>query len=107
MNGTYYQNPTFPGNNVNDSNTSSEITKQNQPYYLSVDNLIKYNKGKKVKIFVLFPNNTGKEYDGIIDTIGTDFIIIQDKINNSWLLIKKQYINYIEFNEPIIYECSD
>lgn len=103
MNGTYYQNPTFPS-----INNDKEIIEVNEKISINTfDDLINNNKGKKVKVFALYPNSTGKEYDGIIDTIGIDFVTIQDKTNNSYLLVKKQYINYIEFNEPIIYECSD
>lgn len=115
MNGSFYQNPTFPGNNyqtpqtppgnisINDvSNTSIPITME-QSY---IENILRLNKGRKVKAYVSYPDSSAwqnKIYEGIIEEAGKDHLIIYDNANNLWYLIRIIYLNYVEFMEPIIY----
>ena len=115
MNGSFYQNPTFPGNNyqtpqtppgnisINDvSNTSIPLTME-QSY---IENILRLNKGRKVKAYVSYPDSSAwqnKIYEGIIEEAGKDHLIIYDNANNLWYLIRIIYLNYVEFMEPIIY----
>ena len=117
MNGNYYQNPTFPSNNyqslnyqtppgnisINDvSNTSIPLTME-QSY---IENILRLNKGRKVKAYVSYPDSSAwqnKIYEGIIEEAGKDHLIIYDNANNLWYLIRIIYLNYVEFMEPIIY----
>ena len=115
MNGSFYQNPTFPGNNyqspqtppgnisINEvSNTSIPLTME-QSY---IENILRLNKGRKVKAYVSYPDSTAwqnKIYEGIIEEAGKDHLIIYDNANNLWYLIRIIYLNYVEFMEPIIY----
>lgn len=115
MNGSFYQNPTFPGNNyqtpqtppgnisINDvSNTSIPLTVE-QSY---IENILRLNKGRKVKAYVSYPDSSAwqnKIYEGIIEEAGKDHLIIYDNANNLWYLIRIIYLNYVEFMEPIIY----
>lgn len=115
MNGSFYQSPTFPGNNyqtpqtppgnisINDvSNTSIPITME-QSY---IENILRLNKGRKVKAYVSYPDSSAwqnKIYEGIIEEAGKDHLIIYDNANNLWYLIRIIYLNYVEFMEPIIY----
>lgn len=115
MNGSFYQNPTFPGNNyqtpqtppgnisINDvSNTSIPLTME-QSY---IENILRLNKGRKVKAYVSYPDSSAwqnKIYEGIIEEAGKDHLIIYDNANNLWYLIRIIYLNYVEFIEPIIY----
>ena len=115
MNGSFYQNPTFPGSNyqtpqtppgnisINDvSNTSIPLTME-QSY---IENILRLNKGRKVKAYVSYPDSSAwqnKIYEGIIEEAGKDHLIIYDNANNLWYLIRIIYINYVEFMEPIIY----
>ena len=115
MNGSFYQNPTFPGNNyqspqtppgnisINEvSNTSIPLTME-QSY---IENILRLNKGKKVKAYVSYPDSSAwqnKIYEGIIEEAGKDHLIIYDNANNLWYLIRIIYLNYVEFMEPIIY----
>ena len=115
MNGSFYQNPTFPGNNyqtpqtppgnisINDvSNTSIPLTME-QSY---IENILRLNKGRKVKAYVSYPDSSAwqnKIYEGIIEEAGKDHLIIYDNANNLWYLIRIIYLNYVEFMEPISY----
>ena len=115
MNGSFYQNPTFPGNNyqspqtppgnisINEvSNTSIPLTME-QSY---IENILRWNKGRKVKAYVSYPDSSAwqnKIYEGIIEEAGKDHLIIYDNANNLWYLIRIIYLNYVEFMEPIIY----
>ena len=115
MNGSFYQNPTFPESNyqtpqtppgnisINDvSNTSIPLTME-QSY---IENILRLNKGRKVKAYVSYPDSSAwqnKIYEGIIEEAGKDHLIIYDNANNLWYLIRIIYLNYVEFMEPIIY----
>ena len=115
MNGSFYQNPTFPGNNyqspqtppgnisINEvSNTSIPLT-MDQSY---IENILRLNKGRKVKAYVSYLDSSAwqnKIYEGIIEEAGKDHLIIYDNANNLWYLIRIIYLNYVEFMEPIIY----
>ena len=110
MNGTYYQNPTFPNINNNDTNIipldnySNNPEKQMTEKILFIEDILKYNKGKKANIFVSYTdsnNDKDKTYNGIIENSGPDYIIISDPKSGKWYMIKTMYVNYIEFDEPI------
>lgn len=112
MNGSYYQNPTFPSNNyitppgnVNVSEVSNVIP-QEQSY---IENILRLNKGKKIKAYVSYPDSSAwqnKVYEGIIEEAGKDHLIVRDNTNNIWYLIRIIYLNYVEFMEPIVYSHS-
>lgn len=110
MNGTYYQNPTFPtidnlnySNSMNDNNTPLEDLPMQQSY---IENILRHNKGKKVKAYVSFPDaNEWKDkiFEGIIEQAGRDHLIIRDPKNGHWYLILMIYLDYVEFDEKIDY----
>lgn len=108
MNGNYFQNPTFPGNNLTEitppGNISSEqILTMEQSL---IENILRLNKGKKVKAYVSYPESSAwqnKIYDGIIEQAGRDHLIIRDIKENTWYLIRMIYLNYVEFEEKINY----
>ena len=115
MNGSYYQNPTFPGAMENNSYKSyPEMTPPGNLSYNQdldmeqsfIENILRLNKGKKVKAYVSYPDSSAwqnKIYEGIIEEAGRDHLIIRDPLNNNWYLIRLIYLNYVEFMEPIIY----
>lgn len=106
MNGNYYQNPSFPTNNVMETppgNISNESLTMEQSL---IENILRLNKGKKVKVYVSYPESSAwqnKIYDGIIEQAGRDHLIIKDVKNNICYLIRMIYLNYVEFEENIIY----
>lgn len=108
MNGNFFQNPTFPGNSSKQitppGNVSSEqVLTMEQSL---IENILRLNKGKKVKAYVSYPESSAwqnKIYDGIIEQAGRDHLIIRDIKNNTWYLIRMIYLNYVEFEEKINY----
>ena len=110
MNGNFYPNPTFPGavnqeipnvsNIVNDKNPTLTME---QSY---IENILRLNKGKKVKAYVSFPDSTewrNKIFDGIIEEAGRDHLIISNPSTGEWDLILMIYLNYVTFDEKINY----
>lgn len=115
MNGTYYQNPTFPGNintppdNTNnyDVNVAPQTNNQELPMEQSyIENILRLNKGKIIKAYVSFPDSTewkNKVFEGRIEQAGRDHLIISNPQNGEWYLILMIYLNYVTFNEKINY----
>lgn len=109
MNGSYYQNPTFPSNNYQTppGNMSvNEVTTSIPREQSYIENILRLNKGQKIKAYVSYPDSSAwqnKVYEGIIEEAGKDHLIIRDPVNNIWYLIRIIYLNYVEFMEPIIY----
>lgn len=110
MNGNYYQNPTFPTNNYQTPPGNVSVNETNLPMEQSyIENILRLNKGRKVKAYVSYPDSSAwqnKIYEGIIEEAGKDHLIIRDNTNNLWYLIRIIYLNYVEFMEPIIYSHS-
>ena len=108
MNGNYYSNPTFPGNEyVNESVQEPFIPIEDVPMQQSyIENILRHNKGKRVKLYVSFPDSQewrDKVYDGIIEQAGRDHIIISDPQTGKWYLVLMIYLDYVEFEERINY----
>ena len=136
MNGTYYQNPTFPTNqnnydvnmnhannpgminNPNSANTPNPINNFNQDYNMGtslpmeqsyIENILRLNKGKMVKAYVSFPDSTewrNKIFAGRIEEAGRDHLIISNPNTGEWDLILMIYLNYVTFDEKINYSHS-
>lgn len=104
MNGNYYQNPTFP-NSYSPINEDILNEQNNIPITANNNaNIFKINKGKRVNVYVTFPNSkdtTGKIFNGIIENIYDDYLIISDPETSKWYLLNIKYIDYIEFMEKI------
>lgn len=111
MNGSYFQNPTFPTSNSSDimpttppGNSNYYDTMPMEQSY--IENILRLNKGKKVKAYVSYPDSSAwqnKVYDGIIEEAGRDHLIIMDPSTGSWFLIRMIYLDYVEFSEKINY----
>ena len=109
MNGNFFPNPTFPNvdfgsqENVNQNFVPIEDEPLEQSY---IENILRHNKGKKVKIYVSFPDSNewrDKVYEGIIEQAGRDHIILSDPNTGKWYLILMIYLDYVEFEERINY----
>ena len=117
MNGTYYQNPTFPGAGNEDemNNYTSNIMPigstpaMNLPMEQSyIENILRLNKGKRAKVYVSFPDSTSwrdKVFDGLVEQAGRDHLVMSG-IDGKWFLIPMIYLNYVEFNEKIDYQIA-
>lgn len=121
MNGSYYQNPTFPTNqtpmNQNQipmqtpTSPPGNISSQSQlPMEQSyIENILRLNKGKRVNAYVSYPDSNewrDKVYSGIVEEAGRDHLIISDPISGNWYLIRMIYLDYVEFMERINYSHS-
>ena len=113
MNGTFYPNPTFPGAGMPPETTNytqniksiPEPGKDYLPMEQSyIENILRLNKGSKVSAYASFPDSNewrDKIFTGTIEQAGRDHLIISNETN--WYLIPLIYINYVEFDEKIIY----
>ena len=71
-----------------------------------IENILRLNKGKKVKAYVSYPDSIDWKdsvYTGIIEQAGRDHLIISDPTTGKWYLILMIYLNYVEFEEKINY----
>ncbi len=109
INGSYFQNPTFPSINNDEAQTPpgninyySTLTSE-QSY---IENILRLNKGKKVKAYVSFPESSAwqnKIFEGTIEQAGRDHLIISNTNTGEWYLIRMIYLDYVEFDEKINY----
>ena len=107
MNGNYYPNPTFPGAvNQEIPNGPSSLNESLPMEQSFIENILRLNKGKKVKAYVSFPESTewrNKVFEGNIEQAGRDHLIISNPQNGEWYLILMIYLNYVTFDERINY----
>ena len=108
MNGSYYKTPTYPSNMrpadtyVNPPVNQTELLTE-QSY---VENILRMNKGKKVKAYVSYSDSVewrDKVFEGIIEQAGRDHLILSDPNTGNWYLILLIYLDYVEFPEKINY----
>ena len=112
MNGNFFSNPTFPSNNdistlesppgnINFSSTASLPMEQSY-----IENILRLNKGKKVKAYFSYPDSNDwrdKTYEGIIEEAGRDHLIMSDPKTGDWWLLRMIYLNFVTFEERINY----
>lgn len=75
-----------------------------------IENILRNNKGKKIKAYVSFPDSINwkdKIFTGIIEQAGRDHLIISDPTTGKWYMILMIYLDYVEFDEKINYKKSD
>lgn len=107
MNGSYYKNPSYPPNmrpadTFVNTPSNNELSME-QSY---VENILRLNKGKKVKVYVSYSDSVewrDKIYTGLIEQAGRDHLIISDPETGKWYLILMIYLDYVEFDEKINY----
>lgn len=105
MNGTYYQTASYP----NELNLNTAPIGNNDFEQSYIENILRQNKGKKVKAYFSFTDSVewkDKIFEGIIEESGKDHLILSDPRTGKWNLIQMIYLNYIEFEEPIKYNPS-
>ena len=116
VNGNFYQNPTFPANQINtnipmQNNISENIIPINANDYEQsyIENILRYNKGKRVNIYMSYPDSSewqNKIYSGIIEAAGKDHIILSTPEDGKWYLLRLIYLDYVEFMEKINYSYN-
>ena len=101
MNGAYYPNANYQGDmNLNNAPIGNDV--DNEQSY--IENILRLNRGKKVRIHMTFPDSNefrDKVFTGVIEQSGRDHIILSDSTTGNWYLLLLIYLDYIEFNEKI------
>ena len=110
MNGSYYQTPVFINDiNRDTENIESNFSNQSNQYNMEqsyIENILRNNIGKKVRVHTSFSDSVewrDRVFTGIIEHAGRDNLIINDKENNKSYLILMIYLDFVEFDEEIIY----
>lgn len=115
MNGSYYQNPIFPGQGLNNNTipnqqsipsyeqtqTSQIVSAQEQSY---IENVLRLNRGKKARFHITVPGSAewqDRVFVGIIEQAGRDHIIVSNPESGEWYLILMIYLDFVTFEEPI------
>lgn len=111
MNNDYFGGPVFPGKPIYSGNSPTpnqeivgDISLPIEQSY--IENILRMNKGKKVDIYMSFPDSTewrNRIFTGIIEESGRDHIIVSDPTTGRWQLLLMIYVNYIDFQEKINY----
>lgn len=105
MNGSYYKNPSYP-QNMRPADTFVGSTNELPMEQSYVENILRFNKGKKVKVYVSYSDSVewkDKIFSGVIEQAGRDHLIISDPETGKWYLILMIYLDYVEFDEKINY----
>lgn len=117
MNSNAYYGNNIPNNPIYNGNIEKEpqnMSINNYPinnYELPleksyIENILRLNKGKEVKVYMTFPSSNelrDKEYSGIIENSGRDYIIISEPSTGKWQMLPIMYVNFITFDEKINY----
>ena len=69
-----------------------------------IENILRLNKGRLVKVYTTFEGNNHKTFEGLIEAAGRDHLIISDPQTGKRFLIPMVYLDYVEFDEEIEYE---
>ena len=98
----YTGNPTPPMNQGIDTIKSTGLPIE-QSY---IENILRLNKGKKVRVHMTFPDSNeyrDREFIGIIEESGRDHIILSEPSTGKWQLLLMIYVDFISFDEKINY----
>ena len=100
MNNNYYRESTYSGNFIPQQPVTQTV---NNNTIKDTENFLNMNLGKKARIYISFPDSIewrDKIFEGTIESVGIDYVLIHD-INSAPVLLQKIYINYIEFEDRI------
>ncbi len=107
MNGSYYKTPTYPSNmRPADTYINPPVQAELPTEQSFVENILRMNKGKKVKAYVSYSDSVewrDKVFEGVIEQAGRDHLILSDPSTGNWYLILLIYLDYVEFPEKINY----
>lgn len=113
MNNNYYGGQNFPGtplyvgtNPTPNQSTAQSITNMLPLEQSYIENILRLNKGKKVRVHMTFPDSNeyrDREFVGIIEQAGRDHLILSDPSTGTWNLLLMIYVDFISFDEKINY----
>lgn len=101
----YYNEEIFPNKykkEIINTQPMKQYIEQNNIQYIK--DIIENNKGKKIQIYLSFPNiKEQKQLNGILEQSGRDYITVSEPQTGQWHILPIEYINYITFEENINY----
>lgn len=98
---TYFNEEIFPNKN---EKKEYKIPIQKNINIPCIEEIIKFNKGKKLTIHMGFPNsNIQKDITGILEQSNEEYITLSNPQTGEWNLLPTIYIDYITFDENINY----
>lgn len=99
-----------PMNNYTSNVEQVDAEQGNLPMEQSyIENILRLNKGSHAKAYISFPDSVNwkdKIFDGIIEQAGRDHIVMSLD-DGRWVLVPMIYLDYVEFDEKIIYRPSE
>ena len=104
INGSFYKDINFEERDTSVPGSGTYDMPMEQSY---IENILRLNKGKKVRAFYSFTDSTlhkDKVFEGIIEQAGRDHLIISDPTNGKWYMHLMIYLDYVEFDEKINYQ---
>lgn len=100
MNNTYFNKEIFPEKNFQ---PIKPITNYMPTCNATIENVLKLNTGKKINVYMLFPNSNEKNFQGILEVTAQDHITVSEPQTGIWHMLPYNYIEYITFEENINY----
>lgn len=92
--------------NITPVDTGETTLPMEQSY---IENILRLNKGSHAKAYISFPDSVNwkdKIFDGIIEQAGRDHLVMS-LTDGKWILVPMIYLDYVEFDEKIIYRPSE
>ncbi len=72
-----------------------------------IENILRLNLGKTGTFYMTYENNSqwnAKVFTGVIEAAGRDHIIISERTTGQRIILLTLNLDYITFNEPLIYQ---
>jgi len=69
-----------------------------------IENILRLNKGKLVKVHATFEGNNPRTFEGLIEAAGRDHLILSDPQTGKRYLLPMVYLDYVEFEEEVEYQ---
>lgn len=98
MNGIYFPSSTYPKENID---KSDNIDEKRDISTSNLNKILENNKNKKVTIYCSFPDKNNKSFEGVLEDVQDDYLVISEPATDKWIVIISMYLNYIEFDEKI------
>lgn len=69
-----------------------------------IENILRLNRGKRITVYMTFPDKVQKTFVGNIEAAGRDHIILSDPETGERYLLLMIYLDYVVFEEEINYK---
>lgn len=69
-----------------------------------VENILRHNRGKIATVYMTFTGNVQQVFVGYVVGAGRDHIVLRDVNSHKTFLLLQVYLDYITFDEEIVYQ---